>query len=117
MKLKMKNKEIRRLTWEHFLTQKLQGIFKFVSITFSIIFIPYWYGILMKSLNFIGWEFEKGIGIWMDGFILLFFSLIFFSLIIVGIVVLLIWLIIAQIVEWLKSNWEKAEAKAKRDLK
>ncbi len=113
------NKE-KKLTWKYFLKQKTKEISIGIIICLAIIFIPYYLGYVIGDNMDIncggGWynaeteltdefshlEFEcTNFEIWGEG---LFYTLIAsFIIFIIRI--------------WLISNWEKAEKKAKKELK
>lgn len=112
MKRVVKERESRKLTWVYFINQKLKEIYFFLLVFVAIIFVPYLCGIFLKSMNFIGWEFEQGIWIWFDGLMFLIFLAVVILIVGVGLC-----FIVLKINKWLKSNWKKAKERAEKELK
>ena len=104
-----KQKELKNLTWKYFWQQKKEEIFIWWDDSgLGITFVTFFGGLLLQ----LGWAKEVGsdvpeckvaaiIGLFLLGFAIL-----------IGIINL-----IRTICKWIKSNWEKASARAKKDLK
>lgn len=113
-----KNLELKRLKMKYFWEQKFLEVSKFIGIIALVIggggFLPYWVGKLVYYFfpSFIEnlWEIEL-INMWyywMSGL---------FSLAILFCIGLLLLVIYCQIKEWISSNLEKAEKRARSELK
>lgn len=104
------NKELRKQTWKYFWQQKLTEISIFLGIVSSIVFIP----LLMVKwtwfINISGWSGEYSS--WGDSVLLL------FGFVIVLIFISLVCFVLCMALgDWIKSNWKKAEKRAKKKLK
>lgn len=115
----MKNQKLNELTKKYFIEQKIEEVIYgvFGTIGFILFFI------FMGSLFFIIIQAPQDFSIQSNALALsffLFFSGIFFSVFLFLLGGLIFGIIISTwhvINEWLKSNWRKAEARAKKDLK
>lgn len=113
-----KNKELKKLKMKYFWEQKFLEVSKFFGIIILIVggggFLPYWLGKFVYYLfpSFIEslWEIEL-IDMWycwISGL---------FSLAILFCIGLLLLIIYCQISDWVESNLEKAEKRARSELK
>ena len=115
-----KQQKIKQLTWSYFWGQKIKEVTLFILSSVGVIFIPFYIGKLMSYLletKFTYWfccnneEIATGFcrisltDFWGMGFI----TLISF----IG----SIFIIFSFGKTWVESNWEKAKAKAKKDMK
>lgn len=115
-----KQQKIKQLTWNYFWKQKIKEVLLFILSVTGIIFIPFYIGKLMSyrfGTKFTYWfcctneEMATGfckislMDLWGLGFLTLFS---FFGS---------IFIIFYFGKMWIKSNWKKAKAKAKRDMK
>lgn len=109
--------ELKSLTWKYFWQQKLKEIIIVLLMIVGVIFIPYLVGslipdhanmfILHEGVCFIEKQIDCGLGFWehwFQGFVIVFFGGIIIGLIIKG------------IYEWIKSNWKKADGRARDEL-
>lgn len=106
------NKELKSLTWKYFINQKLNEIGKLVAITLLVVFIPFFLG------NSIGDGYDKMCAELTDGTMKCDIYLTWMEgvlyIIVTGFILIVT---IALIWWWIDSNWEKAEKRAKEDLK
>ena len=109
------NKEIKKLTWEYFIEQKVMEVVMFMMVIiggFIILFaIPIALGTLIGDgySELCGWNdgsvSQCGIEeTWVEGM----------SYIFLGFILFLIFIIIR---DWIKSNWEEAEERAKKEVR
>ena len=115
-----KEEAVNKLTWKYFWQQKIKEISLFLIVVVSIIFIPYILG------HNIGDNMDIGCGTngsgeigechylvqWIEGLAYIFLGgcCIVFCLFILA-------MIYDLLEDWIKSNWNRAEERAKKELK
>lgn len=101
-----KKQRLNELTWKYFWNQKLYELSKFLVVILGIIFVPYLVGLVFNF--YLNGEITNCFDIWIVGICVL--TIIFITL-------ALIYIIFMLFINWIKSNWEEAEERAREDLK
>jgi len=108
--------ELKKLTWKYFWQQKFKEIMMPITLALALMFMPYLIGQVIPD-NILNYLIEFG---WAEIPIELTFSYYWGAgfLLLIPIVLIggLSYGVITEIIKWLKSNWRKAEMRAKTEL-